>query len=186
MSLSALRANSHTGRAWLQARWQALTPRDRLLTVTALVVLLVATLWGVVLRPALSTWRTAAAQRQSLDLQLQRMQQLQAQASAIRRVTSAATQTLPPVNQDTARRALEAAVRQHFGDAARLATDPQGATLSLNGVSGLALAHWLAQARIEARTLPTGARLERQASGTWSGQMTLAWPAAAGAASGAR
>jgi general secretion pathway protein M len=186
MTITPLRMASRAGRDWLQARWRALTPRDRVLAVAALVVLLAAALWGLMLRPALSTWRTAPAQRQALDLQLQRMQQLQSQANAMRDTRGATAQPLPPVTRDDSQRALEAAVRQHFGEAARLTTGPQGATLRLNGVSGQALAQWLAQARIEARTLPTEARLERQTGGTWSGQMTLSWPVAARVASGAR
>lgn len=186
MTMPTLRTASRNGRIWLQARWQALPARERVLASVTLGALLAATLWWILLGPALVTWRTAPAQRQALDLQLQRMQQLQAQASAIRQVTGATTPPLPPVTRDAAQRALDAAVRQHFGDAARLAADPQGATLTLTGVSGQALAQWLAQARIEARTLPTQARLERQAGGTWSGQMTLAWPVAVGASSGAR
>ncbi len=182
MKTTAWRPASHAGRVWLRTRWQALPPRDRLLVAVMLGVLLAAALWWIALRPALTTLRTAPAQRQALELQLQRMRQLQAQAAAMR----AATQPLPSLGRDEAQRALEAAVRQQFGDAARLVTDSQGATLTLNSVSGQALAQWLAQARIEARTLPTEARLERNASSTWSGQMTLSLPASAGALSGAR
>lgn len=182
MRTTALRPAARTGLAWLQARWQALPPRDRVLAGVALGVLFAAALWWITLRPALITWRTAPAQRQALDLQLQRMQQLQAQAAAIR----ATAQPLPPLGRDEAQRALEAAVRQHFGESARLTLGPQAATLALNGVSGQALAQWLVQARLEARTSPTEARLERQASGVWSGQMTLSLPAAAGSPPGAR
>lgn len=178
MKASDLRPASRAGLAWLRARWQRLPSRDRLLAVIGVGVLSAAALWWIALGPALETLRTAPAQRQALDLQLQRMRQLQAQAAAMR----AATQSLPPLSRDESQRALEAAVRQHFGDSARLAADPQGATLTLNGVPGQALAQWLAQARIEARTFPNQARLQRQGGGTWTGQMTLVLPPAAGAA----
>lgn len=163
--------------AWLKTRWQALPPRQRLLAAAAVGVLGAALVWWIALQPALATLRSAPAQRQALDLQLQRMRQLEAQAAAMR----GATQPLPPLARDEAQRALEAAARQHFGDSARLAFGPQGTSLTLDGVSGLALAQWLAQVRIEARTLPTEARLDRQAGGTWRGQMTLSLPAAPGA-----
>ncbi|MEY4653513.1 MAG: putative ral secretion pathway protein component of type secretion system [Pseudomonadota bacterium] len=172
LKAAALRPASRAGLTRLRAWWQGLPSRERLGVTATLVVLLVAVLWWVALRPAWTTLRTAPAQRQALDLQLQRMQQLQAQVTAMR----AATQPLPPLGREEAQRALETEIRQHFGEAARLVAGPQGVTLTLNGVSGQALAQWLAQARIEARTLPTEAHLERQASGTWKGQMTLALP----------
>ena len=79
------------------------------------------------------------------------------------------------------RGALETTLRQHLGETARLTLSAEGATLTLSGVSGQALAQWLTQARIEARTLPTEARLNRQANGLWEGQMTLLLPAPASA-----
>ena len=104
--------------------------------------------------------------------QLVAMQQQRAQALAMRE----AVQALPPLGREEAQRALEATVRQHLGEAARLTVSAEGATLTLSGVSGQALSQWLRQARIEARTLPTEARLDRQANGLWQGQMTLAIP----------
>lgn len=172
MKPAALRPASRARMARLGGQWQSLPPRERLLAGVALAVLALALLWWVALRPALATLRDAPAQRQTLDLQLQRMRQLQAQVTAMR----SATQPLPPLTRDDAQRALEAAVRQQFADAARLAMTPEGATLTLGGVTGQALAQWLAQARIEARTLPIEARLERQASGTWKGEMKLTLP----------
>ncbi|MEY2619835.1 MAG: putative ral secretion pathway protein component of type secretion system [Pseudomonadota bacterium] len=171
----ALRTASHTASAWWRQHWQALPQRERLLVSVALGVLALALLWWVALQPALTTLRNAPAQRQALDLQLQRMRQLQAQATAMR----STLQPLPPLAREDAQRALEAAVRQQFGNAARLTLSADAATLNLSGVSGQALAQWLAQARIEARSRPTEARLERQANGSWKGQMTLSLPGTA-------
>ncbi len=145
-----------------------------MLAAVASGLLLAALIWWIALRPALTTLREAPAQRQALDTQLQRMRQLEAQALAMR----SAQQALPPLGREEAQRALEATVRQHFGEAGRLVVSAEGATLTLTGVSGQALAQWLSQSRIEARMLPTEARLNRQANGLWQGQMTLTLPAA--------
>lgn len=148
-----------------------------MLAAVASGLLLAALSWWIALRPALTTLREAPAQRQALDTQLQRMRQLEAQALAMR----SAQQALPPLGREEAQRALEALARQHFGEAGRLVVSAEGASLMLTGVSGQALAQWLSQARIEARTLPTEARLNRQANGLWQGQMALTLPAAVAA-----
>lgn len=161
------------GAARLRRQWQALPSRQRLLAATAAGLLAVAVVWWLALGPALALWRSAPHQHQILDAQLQRMQRLQAQARAMQ----ATAQSLPPLHRDEARRALEAVVRQHLGDAARLTASGEGVTIVLTGVAGDSLAQWLAQARIDARTLPTEARLNRNANGLWEGQLTLALPA---------
>ncbi len=163
-----------TPAARLRGQWQELPPRQRLLAAAAAGLLLAALTWWIALRPALATLRQAPAQRHALEMQLQRMRQLEAQALTMR----SALQALPPLGREEAQRALEATVRQHFGEAGRLAVSAEGATLTLTGVSGQALAQWLPQARIEARTLPAEARLNRQANGLWQGQMTLTLPPA--------
>lgn len=160
------------GWARLRRRWQALPPRERALAAAAAGLLAVTLLWWLALGPALSLLRSAPAQHQALDAQLQRMLRLQAQARAMQ----ATARSLPPVPREDARRALEDAVRQHLGDAARLNVGGDSATLVLTGVPGESLAQWLAQARIEARTRPSEARLNRNPSGLWEGQLALALP----------
>jgi general secretion pathway protein M len=177
MKRSASPASTHTRMAWLGTLWQGLPQRQRQWATAGLLILAAALLWWIALQPALTTLRTASAQRQALDLQLHAMRQLQAEATAMR----ATNQPLPALRRDEAQQALTEAVRQHLGESARLAPGPKDTTLTLEGVSGQALAQWLAQARIEARTLPTQAHLERQAGGTWKGQMTLALPPASAA-----
>ena len=156
----------------VRAQWQGLPPRQRWMLAGSLGILLATLLVWRVLAPALTTLRTAPVQHQVLDAQLLAMRQQRAQALAMRE----AMQALPPLGREEAQRALEATVRQHLGEAARLTVSAEGATLTLSGVSGQALSQWLTQARIEARTLPTEARLDRQANGLWQGQMTLAIP----------
>ena len=161
----------------VRAQWQGLPPRQRWMWAGSLAILLATLLVWRVLAPALTTLRTASAQHQVLDAQLLAMRQQRAQALAMRE----AVQALPPLGREEAQRALEATVRQHLGETARLTVSAEGATLTLSGVSGQALAQWLTQARIEARTLPTEAHLNRQANGLWEGRMTLLLPATAGA-----
>lgn len=172
MKPGSARALDRAGHAQLRAWWQALPRRQRMLAAIAGALLAGAALWWLAIGPALATLRTAPAQRQALDLQLQGMRQLEAQALAMR----STQQSLPPLGRDEAQRALEATVKQHFSEAARLAFTGEGATLTLSGVSGEALARWLVQARLEARTLPLEARLNRQASGLWEGRLALALP----------
>jgi general secretion pathway protein M len=161
----------------LRSQWLALPPRQRGMLAGAMAVFVAALLWWLALAPALAMLRTAPAQHQALDAQQVVMRQLHALALAMRE----AMQALPPLGREEAQGALEATVRQHLGETAQLTLSAEGATLTLSGVTGQALALWLAQARIEARTLPTEARLERQANGLWAGQMTLVLPAPAGA-----
>lgn len=173
MSTGSSRAAAAARLAALQAFWRGQTARQRMLARAALTVLAGAALWWVVLGPALTTLRTASAQRQALDMQMQRMRLLEAQVVAMR----STLQSMPPLDRDEALRALEVTARQQFGAAGRLTAGSEGATLALSGVSGDALAQWLAQARIEARTLPGEARLQRRADGLWDGRLVLRLPA---------
>lgn len=174
MSALTPRPSPRASAAGLRAQWQALPARQRLLVVAGIGVLAGVLAWWGALGPALVTLRTSPAQRQALDRQLQGMRQLEAQAQAMR----STMQSLPALGREEAQRALADTVRQHFGEAAQLATSAEGATLTLSGVPGEALARWLAQARIEARTLPGEARLNRRANGLWEGRMALTLPAA--------
>jgi len=80
------------------------------------------------------------------------------------------------MNRDDALRALEGSVRT-LGPGARLVAAGEGATLTVNGASGDALARWLAQARLDARAQASEARLTRNPQGQWDGTVVLALPA---------
>ena len=69
----------------LMAPWSRIAPREKRLIQWAAVLLVGALLWVLVLSPSLATLRSADAQARVLDEQLQRMQQLQAQATAIQK-----------------------------------------------------------------------------------------------------
>ncbi|MFM9901014.1 MAG: type II secretion system protein GspM [Polaromonas sp.] len=139
-----------------RARWAALAPREQTLVSGAAAVVLLAVLWWVAMAPALKTLQNAEAQRRTLDAQLQTMQSLQVQAQAL--------QSQPGVNHSDALRALESSVKQGLGATAQLNVVGDRATVTLRGTSADALAQWLAQARVNARALPSEARLTRTAA----------------------
>jgi general secretion pathway protein M len=148
----------------LQARWDAVSRREQQWLLGALALVLGAVLWWVALAPALTTLRSAERQHQLLDAQLQQMLQLQAQAQSL--------QAQAPLSLAEARRLLEASVKP-LGTAVRLSVVGERVTVSLTGAAPDALAQWLAQARLNARAVPSEARLLRNAAGSWDGMLVL-------------
>ena len=158
----------------LQARWRALDQREQTLVRSAAMLLGLVLLWGVLVAPALRTLRQADAQQRSLDGQLQRMQSLQAQAQAL--------QSQPRISHDDALRALQASVKQGLGNSAQLNVVGDRATVTLRNTPADALAQWLAQARVNARAIPSEARLVRNTANptepaAWDGTLVLSLPA---------
>lgn len=156
----------------LQDRWKLLAPRERSLLTAAAAMLLVALLWTLLLAPALRVLRTAPAQAAALDAQLQRMQTLQAQAQAL--------QQQAPLGYEDALRALQQATKQTLGTSAQISVSGERATVTLQAVGADALAQWLAQARLNARSVPLEAKINRistPASTTWSGVLVMSLPA---------
>ena len=150
--------------ALLQARWSGASRREQQLVQGALALLMLALLWWGGLAPALSTLRSADRQHRLLGAELQQMQRLQLEARAL--------QSQPRLAFDDARRILETSVKP-FGATAQLAVAGERVTLTLKGVSADVLTHWLVQARLNARALPSEARLVRSAAGTWDGTLVL-------------
>ena len=154
----------------VQAWWDALAARERALVAGAALLVGLALLWWVAVAPALTTLRTADAQHQALDAQLQTMRALQAEAQAL--------QSQPKVRQDEALRALEASVKP-LGGTAQLGVVGDRATVTLRGATADAVAQWLVQARINARAVPVEARLTRRVvvgPATWDGTVVLNLP----------
>ena len=120
----------------LRARWTQLDSRERTLVLAALSVVGVALLWWIGISPALGTLRQADAQRSSLAAQVQKMQNLQAQAQAI--------QSQPKINRDEAMRALESSVKG-LGPTAQLNVAGDRATVTLRNTAADALARWLSR-----------------------------------------
>jgi len=154
----------------LQARWDSLASREKVLVIGAALLVAGALLWWAALAPALQVVRTSGAQHQLLDAQLQSMQVLAAQARTL--------QAQPKMNYDEALRALEGTARLRLGPSAQLSVAGERATLALRGATADALSQWLAQARINARAVPIEARLTRSTAATAS---PSAAPSGAGA-----
>ncbi len=166
----------------LQARWAALQPREKSLVLGAALLVLAALLWWLALAPALKTLRNAPQQHQVLDAQLQQMKRLQAQATQM--------QSQPVLDQDAARRALDAAVKQRLGASTQVNVVGDRATVILKAVPADAIAPWLAQVRTNARALPVEVKLNRSsapaatgkdaapatAQPQWDGTVVLALP----------
>lgn len=152
----------------LRARWALLAPREKVMVASAGAVIALAIVWLVLIGPALSTLRSAETQRRALDSQLQRMAALQSQAQAM--------QSQPKQSRDEAVRQLELSVKQRLGASARMTVAGDRVTLVLTGTPADALAQWLAQARSAAHALPAEAHLNRNAAGTWEGNLVLALP----------
>jgi len=155
----------------LTARWNQLAPREKSLLAAALAVIALALVWQLVLAPSLRTLRTATAQGLALDAQLQHMQSLQAQAKAL--------QKQAPLAYDDALRALNQATKQTLGNTAQVSAVAERANVTLQAARADALAQWLAQARVNARSTPLEARLTRMATPagvTWSGTLVMTLP----------
>lgn len=148
----------------LQSHWKTTSAREQRLLLAALALSVCAALWWLTLAPALATLRSAESQARLQDAQLQTMLGLQTQAQLI--------QAQPPLAPGASRRLLEATV-QALGATGQLVVMGERATLTLKGVSAEALAQCLAQARLNARTLPSEAHLVRNAANTWDGTLVL-------------
>jgi general secretion pathway protein M len=154
--------------AMLRARWEALAPREKIMVAGASAIVLVALVWLIAVQPALNVLRGSEAQHRALDAQVQQMMVLQQQARAL--------QSQPKLAHDEALRLLELSLRQRLGASARLTVNGDRATVTLTGTAADALARWLTQARVDARALPSEARLSRNTSGLWEGTLVLSLP----------
>jgi general secretion pathway protein M len=148
----------------LRQRWQAVPSREQRLLLAALFLVLAALLWWVGVAPALATLRSAQSQRLQLEAQLHQMQRLQVQAQAL--------QAQPRLVIEEARRLLEASLKP-LGAAAQLVPAGERMSVTFKAISADALAQWLIQARLNARAVPSEARLVRNAAGSWDGMVLL-------------
>jgi general secretion pathway protein M len=151
-------------RAMVQARWQEVSAREQRLLIAALALVSLALVWWLAVAPALSVLKSAEAQHQALDTQLQQMQRLQAQARAL--------QALPTLDVQETRRALEVSIKL-LGAGAQLTQQMDRVTVTLKGVGAPALAQWLSATRQNAHVVPTEAHLKRAAADSWNGTMVF-------------
>ena len=154
--------NTQTLRTW----WSQRPPREQTMLSAAVVLILAALMWTIAIAPAWRTVKAYPAQRAALDAQLQQMQTLQAQATAL--------QSRPALAPQAAQAGLQAAVTG-LGPRASLLILNQQATVTLKGVEAETLARWLAVVRLEARMLPTQAQWRRDGR-LWSGTVTFTLP----------
>ena len=157
----------------LQARWTAASPRERHLTGSAATLVGLALVWWLLVAPPLRTLTHSQAEQRKLEVQGQKMQGLKAEAAAL--------QALPKITRDDALRALDAAIKQHLSASAQMNVIGDSATVTLRSTPANALAEWLPQVRINARAIPSEARLQRSNSNpagqaVWSGSIVLRLP----------
>ena len=164
MKRIALPEGIETAIAQSRARWRRLARRERRLVSVALTVVALALLWAIAVQPAWHTLRTAPAQIDAVDLQLQQMQRMAGETRELR--------ALPPVKPSQAIEALRGAT-DRLGPSAKLSLVGDRATVSFEGVPGEALAAWLGEVRSAARARPDDAKLSRGPAGSFSGSVTL-------------
>lgn len=151
----------------LPMAWSRLAVRERRLVGVAVAVVLTGLLWAIGIAPALGILRSAPDRLARLDLQLQNMQSLRAQA---RELQGRAT-----VGREDAMRAVESSVQQQLAGKAQLSRAGDRLTITLTGVQPQALAQWLGQARDAARVSVQQTRLTRSPAG-WDGSVVLQLP----------
>lgn len=138
------------------ARWRSFAPRERLALGAGGVLLALLIGWSLLVGPAWRVSRDAPVELDRLEVQLQQMQRLAADAKGL---TGA-----PPVSAGQAVAPLRAATVR-LGGKATLAFQGDRATLTLTGVSGEALRDWLGEARSAARARPVEVQLTRNPEG---------------------
>lgn len=155
----------------LQTRWRAIDQREKKrICIAAMLACMVFLGWVLVAIP-LRALGQADAQQRSLDGQWQKMQGLKAQ-----------TLQLPlAISHDAAVRALQASVKQGLGNATQLDVAGDHATVTLRNTPAASLAQWLAQARVNAHAIPSGAQLVRSSASptepaAWDGTLVLSLP----------
>jgi len=141
----------------LLARWRALSARERYLSSLAASAVGVLLVWAVALAPALSTLEKVRKQRVLLDGQTQQMLALQAEARQL------AAQ--PRISREVALKALQESVAG-LGAGAQMQVSGERAVITLRGVTAVAVASWMGQARTNARAAPVEARLVRSPART--------------------
>lgn len=156
-----------TATASMRRTWSRLAVRERRLVLLALAVMLAGLLWVAAIAPAMGVLRSAPARLAELDVQLQSMQSLQAQARALQGRT--------PVGRDDAMRAIESALQQAMPGKAQVSRSGDRVTVTLSGASPQSLARWLGQARDAARVTVQQTRLTRRPAG-WDGSIVLQLP----------
>ena len=145
--------------------WRSRSKRERQAVALIVAVVLLFIVWTVLVQPAWSVARSAPAELDALDAQLQQMQRIANESRGLRNTA--------PVGAAQAGIALKAA-SDRLGDKARLNLQGDRAILTLTGVTPEALRAWLSEARAGARARPVEAQLQRGPSG-YTGTVTVSF-----------
>ena len=151
------------------AWWRSRGARERQAVALVALVLAVFVVWSALVQPALRSVRAAPEQLDRLEAQMQQVQRVAAESTALRAAA--------PVSAAQASLALKAA-SDRLGDGVRLTLQGDRATLTLTGTSPDALRGWLLEARSGARARPIEAQLQRGAAG-YSGTISVTLAGAA-------
>ena len=157
----------------LSQRWTAASPREQRAIRSAGVLVSLALVWWLLVAPPLRTLTQGPAEQRKLAVQLQKMEDLRTQAVAL--------QALPKISRDDALRALDTSIKQQLGASAQLNMLGDSATVTLRNTPANALAQWLPQARMNARAIPSEARLMRSntnppGQAVWTGNIVMRLP----------
>jgi general secretion pathway protein M len=147
--------------------WRQLKMSEKRLILIAFWLIVAALLWWLAIAPALKTIKEAPSQLSALDAQLLNMRSLSAEAKSL--------QSQPKLGLDESQKALQSAVTQRFGSTAQLNLAGERATLTLKSANPQELALWLSQARVNARAMPSEAKLTRNGD-HWDGTLVLNLP----------
>jgi general secretion pathway protein M len=171
MTMSAQIEQLKAQLAPLRAKWQALAPRERQMLSVMGWAIGAALVFMVAVKPAWKTLQQTPAQLREAQAVLDEMRK---QAEEVKSMRSQ-----PPVPPVQAQAALQSAT-DRLGEGARLRLQSDRAVLTLDKVSGAALASWLSEARSSARVRPLEANLSQVEGGTYSGTVTLLMSAPSG------
>jgi general secretion pathway protein M len=175
--------NAPSTSSWhmITQRWQAMATRERSLIALAAALIFAALMWWLGISPALNTLRQTRTAAPQLEAQLQLMRSQAAEAATLKAQRA--------LSYEESLRALDNSIKT-LGSGASLSVNDSRASVTLKAVSADALAQWLAQARANARLVPTELRLQKNAASapattdtstasavSWDGQIVLTLPA---------
>ena len=164
--------------AWQQVRqagqqlWRQRSPREQMLLRWGAWLVLAVSLWQWALAPALRTWHQAPTRQAALDLQTQRMRQMQAQAQSLQKPAS--------VSRTEAVQWLEKNLSE-LGPNAKISLQGDQVSLQVEAAPAQAMARWLSQARDSAQALPTQGQMQQRPNPDksevlWQGTLVLRLP----------
>ena len=151
-------------------KWQQLNRRDKVVVCSAVSAFVLMFVWWALVATPLQVLRQADKQQRNLDMQLQAVQSLQAQAESLK--------AQPTMKREAALAMLQSSVKRY--DAfSQLDVVGERVTVTLRALPADELAKWFALARTSARALPIEARLIRSpgAIPSWDGILVLSLPA---------